>query len=120
MKKQKMFSATEVAKLLNNQVQLTHRKESNIEHVAKKKPVQLKKAPKRVPTADKKSKTKIKSVPQKPLFGREKIKSQPKKIPVKKEIVSKMPKPPKKEDLPKKRPANFFLKLLNGFKKKRV
>ncbi len=115
MKKQKMFSAKEVTRLLNNQVQLLNIKESNIEHVTKKKPV------KRVIQVAKKSKNKVKSVSQKRLFGREEIKTEPKKKSViKKDVISKMPKPPKKEELPKKRPVNFFLKLLNGFKKKRV
>ncbi len=115
-----MYNAKEVAKLLNNQAQLLNIKESNIEYVTKKKPVQMKKSTKRVATAAKKPKKKVKSVSQKILFDIEKEKSQPKKIPVKKEVVSKMPTPPKKEELPKKRPANFFSKLLNGFKKKRV
>ena len=120
MKKQKTYTATEVAKLLNQQADLANIKESNIEHVAKKKPVKLKKAPKPVAKVAKK---KVKAVSQKRLFGLEDIIIQPKKMPIKKEVILKMPmapkivQPPKKEELPKKRSKGFLSKLLNGFKK---
>ncbi len=59
-----MYTATEVAKLLNNQTQLLDIKESNIEYVAKKKPVQLKKAPKEEAKVAKKTEKKVKKSPQ--------------------------------------------------------
>lgn len=140
MKKQKMYNAREVAKLLNNQIsKLLNIKESNIEHVTKKtapktKKINKKIKVKRVVTAIKNSrsavipKKKPKITSQKKLFSQEQKSFPPipempinelraRKISVLEKV--RLKEEDKAKKLSKKSSSNLFLRILKGFKRKR-